>query len=410
MVRSLLAGGLCSMLLLTGLPGSVRGGTEAEAPAGAKAPAPLPDEAVGVAETIPVPAHVPSMPRIVGTEVVSQVTGRDSPNDTATRWDVHGTDLGHMFWHRGKLHMVFGDTFGAPGMVGRKNWRSNTMALISDPDPRNGFPIETMIAGLDGMAKELLHSLKVGGLEKTVIPTFGVSVGTRMYLHYMSVKRWGVPGHWEVGQSGIAYSDDDGRTWVKPQSGGWPQGIGFDQVAFVVDEGVLYTFGIPEGRFGGVRLRRVAPERILAADAYEYWDGEGWAADHGKAAIVVPSPVGELSVAWSETNRRWLMMYLEPERQSVVLRIAPQLTGPWSAPQDVVTVADYPGLYAPYIVPDSEIGADLYYTMSQWDPYNVYLMRTTLEWGGVATVSISGDETPGDGTPGDGRPPVTGRN
>jgi hypothetical protein len=328
--------------------------------------------------------------RVVGTENLGPITGRDSRNDTAKRWGIHGTDLGHMFWHGGKLHMVFGDTFAFPGLGGR-NWRSNTMARIADPDPRNGLLFEAMVEGPRGKAKELIPSRKVDGVEKTVIPTYGVSINDRMYLHYMSVRNWGEHGRWVVGHSGIAYSDDDGENWSTPEEAVWPRGSGFEQVAFVKEDGMLYSFGISEGRWSGVRLRRVVPARILEQDAYEFWDGKDWVSDGSSAAIVVPAPAGELSVAWSEPQRRWLMMYLHPERRAVVVRNASRLTGPWSDAQVVVTADEYPGLYAPYIVPGSEINGDVYYTMSMWGPYNVFLLRTTLAWGDPPSLPIAGE-------------------
>jgi hypothetical protein len=73
-----------------------------------------------------------------------------------------------------------------------------------------------------------------------------------------------------------------------------------------------------------------------------------------------------------------------------VLRTAPLLTGPWSEEQLVVTAGDYPGLYAPYIVPMSTLGDDVYFTMSQWGPYNVFLLYMTLEGiPGTLTASAS---------------------
>ncbi|MDX8446064.1 DUF4185 domain-containing protein [Mesorhizobium captivum] len=333
--------------------------------------------------------------RVLGTEMMNQVTGKNSRNDTAARWGVYGTDLGHMFWHRDRLYMVFGDTFGAGGFGG-KNWRSNVMARIADPDPRHGFPFESMITGPDGAAKELIRSRKIDGDEKTVIPTQGISLGGRIYLHYMSVRHWGLTGgNWTVGHSGLAYSDDDGQTWAAPAGATWREACGFEQVAFIMaKDGFLYSFGIPEGRFGGVRLRRVGREHILTPDAYEYWDGTKWEADPKTAAVVVPAPAGELSVAWSEPHHRWLMMYLDETRRAVVLRTATTLTGPWSDAQEVVTADQYPGLYAPYIVPGTEIDGDLYYTMSQWGPYNVFLMHTSLEPAAPAVVSDDGPVAP----------------
>lgn len=314
---------------------------------------------------------------VIETRLIAQLTGADSLNNTAARWDIHGTDLGHMFWHHSKLYMVFGDTFGEGGLGG-KNWRSNALARLADPDPRRGLHIEAMITGSDGAAKELIPSRKIAGIEKTVIPTHGISIGGRIYLHYMSVRRWGGPGHWDVRYSGFAYSDDDGQTWITPQSAIWPENTGFEQVALVHRDAYVYTLGIPSGRWGGIRLRRVASDGILTRRAYEYWDGEDWTADLQAAAIIIPSPVGEFSVAWNTRHQRWLLMYLNPERRAVMLRTALELTGPWGEERIVVTAERYRGLYAPYIVPMPDLGDDLYFTLSIWEPYNVFLMHAKL--------------------------------
>lgn len=232
-----------------------------------------------------IPSKEPLMPlQVRDTSLVAQITGADSDNDTAGRWDIHGTDLGHMFRHRDRLYMVFGDTFGEGGLGG-KNWRSNTLALLADTDPAHGLRIESMVTGPDGLAKELIPSRKIQGIEKTVIPTNGISIDGRMYLHYMSVSRWGqVGGRWHVRHSGFAYSDDDGQNWTVPKNAIWPGGSGFEQVAFVQGDDYLYTLGIPEGRWGSILLRRVVPQDILDRNAYEYWNGEGWTGNPKTAA------------------------------------------------------------------------------------------------------------------------------
>src|SRR5207248_6602149 len=97
------------------------------------------------------------------------------------------------------------------------------------------------------------------------IPTYGVSTGKRMFLHYMSVQHWGQPGHWTLNASGLAFSDDDGQTWTKDEHLTWPGDSNFGQVAIVEDRGYLYFFGIPGGRYGGVQLARVRPEEILTS-------------------------------------------------------------------------------------------------------------------------------------------------
>lgn len=309
-------------------------------------------------------------------EVVGQVTGPGSPNATDTRWNLYGTDLGHMFTHKDQLYMVFGDTYGPEG----GDWRSNSIARIADPDPASGFAIAAMTESTTGASKEIIRSAKIPGIEWTVIPTYGISLGERMVLHYMSVRMWGADDRWFVRRSGLAYSDDDGQTWTRSDTATWPAGTGFEQVAYVAHEGMIYVFGIPQGRFGGVRLGRVTPQDMLNPRAYTYWDGQEWSADIRAATTVVPAPAGELSVAWSHAHQSWLMMYLEPVKRAVVLRSAPAMTGPWSTPQIVAHADDYPGLYAPYIVPTQDIGDAVYFTMSRWKPlYNVFLMKAGIE-------------------------------
>ncbi|MBV8527993.1 MAG: DUF4185 domain-containing protein, partial [Candidatus Dormibacteraeota bacterium] len=149
------------------------------------------------------------------------------------------------------------------------------------------------------------------------------------------------------------------------------------QVAMVALDGYVYLFGIPGGRFGNAELARVPEADMLQLDAYRYWDGLAWSADPRAAAAVVPAPVGELSVRWSDTLHRWLMMYLDESRAAIVMRTAPQITGPWGDEQVVATAAEHPELYAPYMIP-LDTGPDIYFTMSQFGPYEVYLMKLTL--------------------------------
>lgn len=308
--------------------------------------------------------------------VEDRITGQDGVNDTADRWNVHGTDLGHFIEDGDRLHLVFGDTFG-PGGLGGEDWRSNVMATVPRGD-LDRLRFDAMIADETGHAGELLASKKVDGLEKTVIPTYGIADGGRLYLHYMSVRTWKGPGRWVVNHAGLAYSDDDGRSWTKDPDRRWRGDGNFAQVAFVRDDGWIYLFGIPAGRFGPAQLARVRPGRLLEREAYRYWDGEAWTPDIGSAAPVVPGPVGELSVAWHEELGVWVMLYLDQPREGIVVRTAKSLTGAWSEPELVVSAADLPTLYGPFIVPGSMEGDRIAFTLSRYDRYNVFLVRASL--------------------------------
>ena len=153
----------------------------------------------------------------------------------------------------------------------------------------------------------------------------------------------------------------------------------------VKTNGDLYLFGIPGGRFGGVKLARVAQESILDSSAYRYFAGLAggvpqWHADENVAQLIVPAPVGELSVIWNPYLDRWIMTYLDESRASIVIREAPDLWGPWSDALSLVSGSAYPGLYGAYMHPwymENE-GEVIYFTMSQWGPYSVFLMRAQL--------------------------------
>lgn len=315
------------------------------------------------------------------TYKIAQLTGKDSINRTDERWRVGGTDLGHMFEHKGRTAIVFGDTFDSPGPPGSPDWRSNVMGFSKDRKPADGLTIDGMITDRPGHAKELIDQSAVPGQEVTIIPTNGVSVGDRMYLHYMAVNHWGAPGHWTLSQSGMAYSDDDGQNWTVSPTAVWPGDSNFGQVAMVTEGRYVYLFGIPGGRFGGVQLARVDKHKLLDIEQYRYWDGRGWSADRGAARTVVTAPVGELSVQWNSYYRTWIMTYLNDDDSvnGIRLRTADKLTGPWSDDQLVVTAAEAPALYAPYLPPKWNNGPDIYFTLSQFGPYQVYWWHTSLD-------------------------------
>lgn len=311
--------------------------------------------------------------------IVSQLTGAESPAQTHEPWNIYGADLGFPIEYDGKTYVVFGDTWGRDDSEG-DDWRSNTMVEV-EQHPVHGYVITDVIAGENGEAKELLSSLKEPGVEYTVAPTAGIAVDDRIYLHYMSVKDWDMKW-WDYKQpivngAGLAYSDDGGQTWIKDEHAYWPGDSSFTQAAMVEDDGKIYIFGTPAGRFGPARLLRVDDEDVLNPDEYEYWDGQDWTDDPLAAAEVVPAPVGELSVRWSDYHERWLMMYKNEITHAVVLRTAENLEGPWDDEQVVVTAEQFPSLYAPYLLPSE--GPDIYYVLSRFNTYQVYVMHFRLE-------------------------------
>lgn len=334
---------------------------------------------------------------VTGVTNLGWVTGENSPNRTGSRFGIYGTDLG-ICWRngRGEVSLAFGDTYG-PGWGGDgagppgADWRWNVLAISTTRGLDGGLGLDDVVRRADGNAAQLL-SKEWFVPEHTVIPTSGVTVGQRDYLHYMSVAEWGAPGGWRTHHGGIAYSDDGGRSWQRPRHARWKNTSGgdhpFQLVAFAgppSDEEYLYLLGTPNGRFGDIRLARVGlaaagtdDDAVLDPGAYRYWDGSGWSGDAYAATPVMSGPAGELSVQYNTVLRRWLALHLDEHRAAIVLRTAEELTGPWTDGEIVVSGREYPALYGGFLHPHGADRESLYFLMSQWGPYNVMLLRADL--------------------------------
>ncbi|MBB6735658.1 DUF4185 domain-containing protein [Cohnella zeiphila] len=346
---------------------------------------------------------------LIGTKAtkVARVTGATpagenlpNPNETASRYALGGTDLG-IVWDattdpdKPKVMAAFGDSFDGWGGNGGggTGWRGNVLALSEDQDLSDGLSFDKMITdpATPGYAKEIIHSdhNTSGSGDYTAIPTAGITVGSRHYIHYMQIRSWGAAGRWNINFSEFAYSDDDGQTWTK--SGvKWGPDSKFGQAALLKDGGYVYMYGTPAGRFDGVYLARVPEADVLTKEKYEYWNGSGWTPnDESAAAKIIDEPVGELSVAYNDYYGKYIMTYLNEDRAAIALRSSSELTGGWSGESEIATGDEYPALYGAFIHPWSLHGKDLYFLMSQWGPYNVFLMHSTLEIGHPAKNEIA---------------------
>lgn len=347
----------------------------------------------------------PDKPFVLGgvsnlTEI-AQLTGPDAINDTAAV-SVAGTDLGSMTNVGDKTFFFFGDTFGErdPASIGGQGgfWRSNVAAWSTDDDPSDGITFDDWVTDDIGLAAALIegdHDANGAEGEVTKIPTYGFSIGDTIYVSYMSVRHWGDPGAWDANHSALIVSRNDGASWAPVDDVQWPGDSNFVQVATtpVTEEGVeyIYFWSIPSGRFGGVQLMRVPATEDAVEDqnAYEYFAGaEGadphWSSEMSDAETIVDGTIGELSVMWSTYLERWIMTY--SDAGNAYIREGATPWGPWGEPIELVSGADYPALYSPYLNPRyvSDDGKRIYFTLSLWNPYNVFWFSADLERGGGA--------------------------
>ena len=348
------------------------------------------------------------------TTVLQLVTGPTSPAETDSAYNIYGTDLGIMFEHGDETMVMFGDTFGDCIPSGN-DWRSNVMLTAEPGEPTSGLKI-TGARPFEGTQATALvqgaHQANGVG-EVTVIPTAAISLpdpkrpGSRaMYMRVMSVHDWNAPGGWNTNYSALVKSADSGQTWKILANSmrrvtdftGWNASVQFEpnadnlptpdsslwygsqMSAFVQSGGYLYEYMTPSGRRGPATIARVPVGDVERPSAYEWFKGgTNWSAGPEGAATILPAPVEELSVSYNKRLGKFVSL-TSMASGVVSMRVANEPQGPWSDPQTLVDRRMFPNAYAPMIHPDSitSDGKFLYYALSTWDAYNVFLLRTDL--------------------------------
>ncbi|MCU7694583.1 DUF4185 domain-containing protein [Haoranjiania flava] len=337
---------------------------------------------------------------------IARVTGTPLPgenfpssNNTAVKYDVGGTDLGIM-WHMSgdKTGIFFGDTNGRDFVAGKgggngSNWRSNVLAFSEDKNLDDGLTISGMLTDEEGKAKEVAAGAKANPkVYQTSIPTGAIRANGIDYVHYMNIYEWSAPhGRWLTNFSSVYASYDDGKSWQRKQYLTFKSDSKFSQITYAKRNGYVYMLGTLAGRGAPGYLARFKEKDIENLNTYEYWNGEGkkWIRnDENAATAVIPAPLGEASLLYHEKYKRWILMYIYDynydanpvvKRHAIVYRDAKELTGIWSNIKVLTTSKEYPGLYSPYIHPLENSGDKIYFTMSLWSPYNVFLFRANLK-------------------------------
>ncbi len=325
-------------------------------------------------------------------KIISRVTGRSlpdehfpNPNKTHERFDVVGTDLG-ICWaiNTNETGLFFGDTFGGDWKpenrnTGKSNWRSNVLAFSKDNNLEDGLTFDQMLTDKNGHAEQIIFSKHdvSGSGSFTAIPTAAIRVRGIDYVHYMDVRKWETPGKWKTNFSALYKSTNSGRDWKKCTDVVFDSTSNFSQVAYAKRAGFVYMLGTGAGRFGAAYLARFAEKNILNQNQYEYLNHKHeWVKGRESNAAPIFGPsVGELSLIFNSTYKRWIVTYLNEQKHQIIYRNAPTITGEWSEEKVLVDLKEYPGAYGGFIHPKSEKGSNLYFLMSQWNPYNVFLMK-----------------------------------
>jgi hypothetical protein len=347
--------------------------------------------------------------------VVAKMTGPNAitPTNTNALGNIAGTDLG-AFWDAGNGTVIaaFGDTYNRETTSGQ--WRCSSGLISSDTDLSDGVSWDSAIKvnPEDQYSAQLVPCNKDAGGngavkpgEHSAIPTGGFAVQNpaepteyRNFVGYMSNTGFGAAGYWGIQYSEIYYSDDYGLTWAQAPlkwvntSGSSNNYHPFSMINFAQQPGDpwVYMFGTGGGRHTPVAVARVQAADFYAMDQskFEYWITDSWVGtDEDPQADSHATPVmgnftdhgvGELGIGYDQWTQSWVSFHQDNDL-SIVLQTAPAPTGPWTDPEIVVHVDDYPQLYGGFIHPWS-LGddPDLYFSMSDWNKYNTFLVRVTL--------------------------------
>lgn len=343
---------------------------------------------------------------------VGKVTGASAFTNTESRFSVGATDLGFCYYDEtlGRLYTIFGDTFSSTDGDG---WRSNVALYTNQKDYSTGIAFDGALTAQGcsstGQAVQLtpgansaplLHGETVSttGLS-TCIPTGAVMIGDTTYLYYMEIDKNGFldSGEWGVYCNRVLKSEDHGESWTQVEGLVWQaqtedgvQGVApnFAQIfPLKADDGYVYIYGIPGGRSGGVKLGRVAQEKIEDFESYEYFTGLD---DQGSAkwrsgssglayikqrdsAYVIDLPCGEMCVTYNAYLGKYLAIY--QNGSSIVYRTADTPWGTFSKPETILKTATdvYLGYGAFTCQQMSDQGGKRIWIMvSEWWPiYNV---------------------------------------
>jgi hypothetical protein len=350
---------------------------------------------------------------ILNVRKISQVTGEfdrernvATDNQTETRFGLRGTDLGTSFEHRGRMVFLFGDTQPSGPNTPDRPFDGDSVAFSNDRNPDDGLTLDFTKAPDGKYATVRIPGVSLKGFE---VPGGGFSDGRSMYGFYTTDHTDKVV----MGRCVLARSDN-GIDWTKLYDLSRTKFI--NVAPAVVDASKVPGLPISKGRgvvlWASGKYRESSPclafvplDKVEDRSAIRFWTGTEWATTEDDAKPLFEHPqIGELSVAWCEPLKRWLMTYNSGAPRGILLRTAARPTGPWSEPvvlfdpqqgygkfmhapgKDTVNDPrrenDHGGEYAPYMIPrffkKTPDGATIYFVMSTWNPYNVVLMKAEL--------------------------------
>ncbi len=88
------------------------------------------------------------------------------------------------------------------------------------------------------------------------------------------------------------------------------------------------------------KIGRVDIGSILNQNAYMWWDGKNWQRDYSKATQVLDGSTTGMSIKYNPYLKKYVAVYLPIFNNSLRIRTADSITGPWSEAQELYKTLD----------------------------------------------------------------------
>lgn len=363
--------------------------------------------------------------RIMYVRDMGYCTGTKAFTDTS-KFNMTGTDLGFPFYDSElkRLYVSFGDTNNSAHKLGGTEFNSNVTLYTDNLDFSKGIKWDGALNGQNGASRQvtpLAHTVasrnqkywgdvKMGDVTSSgvtsTIPTGTLYLDGTYYMWYMEVRgSFQDTGEWSIYKNSVVKSVDKGKTWTRVQGLDWvcydsheAEGIApnFGQI-YPMDgnDGYVYIYGIPAGRSGGVKLGRVAYDKIEDFEEYEYFrkENDDGTVDWRKGSnglkniksntttsYIVPPMCGELCVNYNPYLQRYIMTYMQGNT-SIVVRRSKTPWGKWTDSDVIMNQSDLTGLYGGFTCPAlyTHDGKRMYMFVSEWYPvYNVHFIEVVF--------------------------------
>jgi hypothetical protein len=383
----------------------------------------------------------PRPSRVTGATKVVQLTGeydrqnwngQGTPpfafNRTESRFGIRGCDLGTSFEHGGRLYFLFGDTWRLNQTPAQRDLDS--VASTTDTDPSAGVHLTF------NSQPPLLPGINQHGFN---VPVDGTSWNRAMYV-FFTTDSYEIDGNVLMGRSVLGRSVDGGNNFnfladfsrKKFINVSVEQGTLDDRAASMlglhIGTPVLWIWGSGRYRASAVYLAVLPLANLETLTGVRYFaGGTAWSLNEDDAtALICQGDVGELSARWNPTLARWILLFNSGNPRGILMHSAPLPWGPWSS--DPVMIFDpsaapganpcsgagyghfmhvnyqvahcdhvqddmfdpghfrdneWGGEYGPYQITRyahnvGDNAAQIWFTMSTWNPYQVMLMKAKI--------------------------------